>query len=155
MNKGTYEVNLKSWKISKAELDKDWHDALPLKRRWFTLKSRYMTHTPEVEKYMEYVTDQIHKILPTPEEAYRKYMLGEWPPEILTRGEEKGNNMRPDLVMEQDTCYAEKPMSLQRHKKINELAYELKAVMDKKIPDLKNHELCMLGEIMQRIGQLK
>lgn len=78
--------------------------------------------------------------------------------ENLTRGTTKGSTMQ-DRPMGYgpgvDTCSAEKPMSIKRHKQITDLAYELKAAMDKKMPDLKGNELCMLGEIMQRIGQLK
>lgn len=80
--------------------------------------------------------------------------------ENLTRGTTKGSTMhdemrRPGDIGGPETCPAEKTMSIKRHKQITDLAYELKAAMDKKMPDLKGNELCMLGEIMQRIGQLK
>lgn len=78
----------------------------------------------------------------------------------LTRDDqEKGINMKDAIAQNyhpnMGAFQEEKQMSLMRHKKINDLAYELKAVMDSKMPDLKSHELCMLGDIMQRIGHLK
>lgn len=77
-------------------------------------------------------------------------------PLTTTKGHPMEARLRTAAEIDQDRCASsEKPMTLKRHRQINELAYKLKAVMDKEMPDLKSNELCMLGDIMQRIGNLK
>lgn len=82
----------------------------------------------------------------------------------LTRGVRKGVSMnyinaacearRPGDI--RGPVYEEeKPMTLKRYRQISDLSYKLKAVIDKEIKDLKPNEACMLGEMMQRIINLK
>lgn len=98
--------------------------------------------------------DEMHKIWDTAQAELESFIT---PFEILTR-ENKGDSMnntcaeipRPGAMLQR-----EEEMTIKRYKQINDLSYKIKALIDKEIKDLKSNEACMLGEMMQRIINLK
>lgn len=76
---------------------------------------------------------------------------------INKQPKEEKMDARPMTATERAKCDEATPikMTVKRHKQITDLAYKLKAVMQKEMPNLQENELCMLGDMMRSIGTLK
>lgn len=111
--------------------------------------------TPDIQSWLNDCESIIDTELKKVDDAKRGIF------EILTR-EKKGDSMDAMRNLEPGSAAyiggerrADKPMTLKRHKQIVDASYKIKALMDKELGPIQSNELCMLGEIMRNIGELK